>query len=117
MRQFEEVVRALEALKAERKFNAEGLYPGAPSEAVRLRCEARVNQWLAVLIQASPQSLAPDRVLAQFRTLLPAFDDEDTDERERVGAYCEKILEILGIASSDGVLNTWLYGFDPNSAG
>jgi hypothetical protein len=113
MSQSEEVVRALEALKAERKFDAEALYPGAPNEAVRLRCEGRVNDWLAALIQGAPQSLAPERVLAHLRALLTPFDDEDTEERERVGAYGDRILDILGIASSEGILNTWLYGFDP----
>ena len=107
-------VPELETLKAERKFDAWEFYPGAPDEAVRARCEARVNELLDALIRGWPQQTTTDLVLSKFREYLPNFDHEDTEERERACGYCEKIMAILGIESSQGVLNNWLYGFDPN---
>jgi hypothetical protein len=86
MMQTKATVLALEALKVKRKFEAEmaTFYPGAVDETIRTRCESRVNHLLEALIQGAPQSLSPDHVLTRFRECLPAFDDEDTEERERV---------------------------------
>jgi hypothetical protein len=45
--------------------------------------------------------------------MLDAFEPGDTEDRERLCGYLEEIMEIFGIESSDGLLNRWLYGFDP----
>ncbi|WP_434279585.1 DUF4844 domain-containing protein [Acinetobacter sp. CE-15] len=34
----------------------------------------------------------------------------DTDDREQVAVSYEKFLDIIGLESSDGILNTWVYG-------
>ena len=52
-------------------------------------------------------------MLSEFLEMLTAFEHEDTEEKEQACTYCERVMEILGIDSSDGALNTWLYGFDP----
>ena len=52
-------------------------------------------------------------MLSEFLEMLKAFKHEDTEEREQACTYCERVMGILGIASSDGALNSWLYGFDP----
>jgi hypothetical protein len=43
------------------------------------------------------------------------MESQDTEEREAVCAYCERIMDALEIESSEGILNNWLYGFDPNN--
>jgi len=65
---------------------------------------------LAIGLLESPQK---SYVLSEFLEMLKAFEREDTEEREQACTYCERVMGILGIASSDGTLNTWLYGFDP----
>jgi hypothetical protein len=52
-------------------------------------------------------------VLSEFLQMLEAFEGHDTEEREKACAYCERVMDLLAIESSDSVLNTWLYGFDP----
>ena len=37
----------------------------------------------------------------------------DTEDRERVCHYFEEIMDIVGLESSDGKLNNFMYGFDP----
>ena len=113
--EFGESVRSeLLALREEKKFVAEDFYPGAPTEELRVDAENQINQ----LIDRLLSGLAPDSrksfVLSEFKTSLERFEQTDTEERERFCGYLEQIMDATGIESSDGLLNTWLYGFDPN---
>ncbi len=38
----------------------------------------------------------------------------DSEDKELICIYFEKIMEIIDLKSSGGILNNWLYGFDPN---
>ncbi|HBI02132.1 DUF4844 domain-containing protein, partial [uncultured Flavobacterium sp.] len=40
--------------------------------------------------------------------------DLDTEDREQVCVYFEELMDIVGLESSNGQLNKFLYGFDPN---
>ena len=39
----------------------------------------------------------------------------DTEDRERVCHYFEELMDIVGLQSSDGLLNNFMYGFDPTT--
>jgi len=106
-------VPLLIVLRSESKFNEEHLYPGAPNEEIRVNSERAVNAMLDRLKVGLAQSPRKSYALSEFLEMLKAFEHEDTEEREQACTYCERVMEILGIESSDGQLNTWLYGFDP----
>ena len=108
-----QLLQQLAALRAEPKFQEEGLYPGAPTEEIRQRSESAVNAMLDRLRSGLSRSPQKAYVLSEFLEMLKAFESEDTEEREQACSYCERVMEILSIESSDGALNTWLYGFDP----
>ncbi len=38
----------------------------------------------------------------------------DTENRERICAYFEELMDIVGLESSEGQLNDFMYDFDPN---
>ena len=40
--------------------------------------------------------------------------DLDTEDRERVCHYYEELMDIVGLESSGGHLNRFMYGFDPS---
>ncbi len=101
------------ALRSAPKFQEEGLYPGAPTEEIRKSAEIAINKMLDRLISGLSRSPQKSYVLSEFLEMLKAFEDDDTEERERACTYCERVMDLLGIESSDGALNTWLYGFDP----
>jgi hypothetical protein len=105
----------LVALRATKKFTSDFFYTGAPTEALRVDAESKVNALLDRLLA----SLTPDSrksfVLAEFKAALISFKQTDTEERERFCSYLEQIMDITGIESSDGLLNSWMYGFDPAS--
>jgi len=106
----------LKRLKAVEKFRAEAFYPGAPTEQLRSEAEQSVNALLDRLIPVIPTPADKQFVLQEFRRTLEAFTQSDTEERERLCGYLEEIMDIVGIESSDGLLNDWLYGFDPQGA-
>jgi hypothetical protein len=103
----------LAALRSTPKFQGEGLYPGAPTEEIRKSAELAINKMLDRLKSGLPRSPQKSYVLSEFLEMLKAFESDDTEEREKACTYCERVMDLLGIESSDGVLNTWLYGFDP----
>ena len=105
---------ALRSLREERKYGADLCYRGAPNEETRLRCESWANALIDSLIEGLSSQPKNSFVLSQFRSHLERFGAQDTEERERACGYCEQIMDILGIESSEGLLNSWLYGFYPN---
>jgi hypothetical protein len=63
-----------------------------------------------------PARATKQYVLEEFRTTLTAFPQEDSRDCDRLLHYMEQIMDIIGIESSDGLLNEWRYGFDPSKA-
>jgi Domain of unknown function (DUF4844) len=111
----EATMRRLRHFRAEPKFyeDVPTLYPGAPNEEVRSRCEHQLNALIDRLIAGLPTNAAKPYVLEEFRTTLSAFRSEDSEECDRLLHYMELIMDITEIVSSDGLLNEWRYGFDP----
>jgi Domain of unknown function (DUF4844) len=108
-------VEALRSLRSIPKFLAEDFYPGAPTEVLRSEAEGQINYLLDKLIEELPHNPEKGFVLSQFKEALSRFAQSDTEERERFCGYLEEIMDITSIESSDGLLNGWLYGFDPLS--
>jgi Domain of unknown function (DUF4844) len=110
-----EMLTELRMVRAREKF-LPGLYQ-PPSENVLLQASAHVDALLDSLVVGLPDKPTKYYVLSEFSKTLEAYDSSDMEERERVCEYLESVMVILGIESSDGQLNTWLYGFDPNMKG
>ena len=110
------VVGALEALRVKPKFHEDSsmFYPGAPDEGIRARCEAAINSLIGKLLESAPDGMSKEHVLLAFSSALTQLDHDDSEEKDRAASYVECIMDILGIESSDGLLNRWRYGFDPN---
>jgi hypothetical protein len=104
---------ALESFVALPKFREEGLYR-PPSEVARLKYEARVNALAKRLLAKLTPPPSKADVLNEFKPTLKEFEYEDSEDRDQLLRYIERIMDIFGIESSDGLLNKWRYGFDPN---
>jgi len=89
------------------------MYPGAPSEPVRASAELIINDLVSRLMVGAPVNPTKAYVLGQFELSLSQLENFDSEERDRALSYLEKIMEILSIESSDGLLNNWRYGFEP----
>ena len=109
----------LQAFRLEPKFIGEpdGMYTGVQDETLRLGAETVVNELIGNIqagLKATPTAAF---VLNQFAVALLQLTLFDTEDREQACAYLERIMDCVGLESSNGLLNNWLYGFDPEDLG
>ncbi|UDF34515.1 UNVERIFIED_ORG: DUF4844 domain-containing protein [Shinella sp. XGS7] len=84
--------------------------PGVVSGAEKARLTELVDTLtdsLVAGITAHPSKLW---VMRQFQAALLRLDDQDTEAREHLGIELERLMEILGVESSDGLLSFYLGG-------
>lgn len=67
-----------------------------------------VDALLDTMSRHQERYLTKNAVLAQFRVTLKACRKAGPVDKERVCTWLEKVLDIQGIASSDGMLDNWL---------
>ncbi len=102
----------LQKLLEERKF-AEDLsipYPGAMNEHDRLAAQLAVDSLLRTLLVELPRAPRRAVLLLAFKRTLTSFDTTESEERDRLLAYLNQIMGILGVESSGELLNVWRYG-------
>lgn len=109
-----ESIRALRQLASQDNFAEEDnrLYPGVQNSIRRARLNAQFRHAVDLLIAAATHR-AP-RLLAIIDEQINQFDRValDTEDAEQIGHNFERARDCLGIDSSGGILNRWLYGFD-----
>jgi hypothetical protein len=88
----------------------ETMYTGVSDPAERKSAQLVFANLVDVLARDLSKHPSKVFVLQQFELALSRAPVFDTEDRERAGIYCEKIMDVLSIESSDGVLNRWLYG-------
>ncbi len=112
----DQTITELKKLREEKKFleMEGGHYPGAPSEEIRLELEKKLDYTIDILIDNIKANPTKKYLLSRFSLMLNKFTEYDTEEREQICFYCEKIMDIFGVESSDGLLMNWLYGFNPD---
>ncbi|WP_240919386.1 DUF4844 domain-containing protein [Nonlabens sp. SY33080] len=104
---------------AKEKFLAEKQYPGIADEKMRPIFTEKINQ-VASEFKTLAESDNPtdEKYQEKIRIGLSRFSDVymelDTEDRERVCTYIEELMDIVELESSNGLLNKFLYGFDPN---
>jgi hypothetical protein len=98
----------LVAFIAQSKFAPEGDYVGYGSEDVLALPDDPLNDVAREIVRRG--SFTKDSFLDRAIGKLHLFDWTDTEDRERAYAAVERLMDILGIASSDGRLNEALYG-------
>lgn len=54
-----------------------------------------------------------DAIKIGLNRFADVYLDLDTEDRERVCHYYEELMDIVGLESSGGHLNDFMYGFDP----
>ena len=102
----------LRKLKPELNFEPDPktYYTGVSDPAERVAGDLAFAHLVDTLVLDLPKHPSKEAVLQQFELTLATMSSADTEDRERAASYCEKIMDVLDIESSDGVLNRWLYG-------
>ena len=110
-----ERLEKLDKLLIEKKFTSDVKlsYPGAPSEEVRAICEQAMNIVIQALIDTPEAGITENEFWGLLEKASKLYKQFDSEEMDRSLSYMEEIMDIYGIESSGGRLNTWRYGFDP----
>ncbi len=91
------------------------LYTGVQDPIVRTQLNTNFNAAVQLLIAAANRGASESEHLAIINKQINEFDRTqlDTEDAEKVASNFEFTLDCLHIESSGGILNTWMYGFDP----
>lgn len=54
-----------------------------------------------------------DKIQIGLNRFSDIYINLDTEDRQRVCLYFEELMDIVGLESSNGLLNNFMYGFDP----
>jgi len=104
---------------AKKKFVEEKYYPGIADEKIRTVFTEKINQ-VATDFKTVAESKNPTdkkyqgKIEIGLSRFAEVYMELDTEDRERVCTYFEELMDIVELESSNGQLNKFMYGFDPN---
>ena len=84
--------------------------PGVDTTAEKGRLTDLVNGLTDQLLSGVAEHPSKLWVMQKFQSALLQLEDHDTEAREHLGMELEKLMDILGIESSDGLLSFYLGG-------
>jgi hypothetical protein len=89
---------------------------GMTDPALKAELNARIDEAAEALAALASSGASDAELLEHMGARLNAIDRDalDTEDAEVVASAFEAMLEPLGLRSSNGLLNTWMYGFDPS---
>ncbi|WP_348709667.1 DUF4844 domain-containing protein [Tenacibaculum sp. 190524A05c] len=104
---------------AKQKFIKENYYIGISNVEKRRFFTEKINSIATDFKMVSESENPTDKKyqekigigLSKFSTV---YNKLDTEDRERICTYIEEIMDIVQLESSNGQLNKFMYGFDPN---
>lgn len=109
-----------EAFTLKEKFapDSNTFYPGLANPAMKTVLTEKINKaandFKTVALSNTPTD---EKYQEQIKIGLNRFSDLyldlDTEDRERICYYFEELMDIVGLESSDGHLNDFMYNFDP----
>lgn len=109
------VIQQLEQFKTQDHFAGDGeLYTGVQEPALAISLNRKAAETAQAFITLYQQKNEPTKaellhILAHGISQIDP-DTLDTEDREQVATTFESFLDIVGLESSDGILNKWLYG-------
>lgn len=103
---------------AKKKFYAENYLPDISNEKLRPILTQKINEVaLDFSVISESQNPTEEKYLKAIRIGLLKFPEielgYDSEDKERILLYFQEIMDIVGLESSNGQLNNFYYGFDP----
>ncbi|MEP6582885.1 MAG: DUF4844 domain-containing protein [Ginsengibacter sp.] len=109
-----------EAFKNKEKFAEDTtiFYTGINNSEIRKESAEKINLAADDFKKIAEKSKATekqyqDKIQIGLQRFSDVYADLDTEDRERVCYYFEELMDIVGLESSGGHLNDFMYGFDP----
>ncbi|KGO86317.1 hypothetical protein Q765_12130 [Flavobacterium rivuli WB 3.3-2 = DSM 21788] len=92
-------------------------YPGISDPKLLPVLSEKINQAAVDFKNISLNNPTEEKYQGKIREGLNRFSDIylklDTEDREKICSYFEELMDIAGVESSGGLLNDFMYGFDP----
>jgi tRNA-dihydrouridine synthase len=93
-------------------------YPGIGNEKLKPILTEKINLVAEYFEKVTQLNNATDKdyqdaIKKGLQSFSEIYLDIDTENRERICSYFEELMDIVGLESSDGQLNNFMYGFDP----
>ena len=106
-------IEQLKKLRSEVKFHEDPktFYPGAASEASRVSLETAVNGTIDLIIPTLKQKPKKSSILGIFKPVLLSLSLLDSEDKDQLLNYFNRILQTVGVQSSNELFNVWRYGF------
>ncbi len=109
------VIQQLEKFKTQDHFAGDGqLYTGVQEPALAISLNRKVADTAQAFIALYQQKNEPTKaeLLQVLANGISQIDPDklDTEDREQVATTFESFLDIVGLESSEGILNKWVYG-------
>jgi hypothetical protein len=115
MTKFEEFINKEKFLKEDNKF-----YPGiGDPNLLPILCD-KINLAADDFKELAEKGKATDveyqnAIKGGLERFSGLYMQIDTEDRERICSYCEELMDIVGLESSGGHLDNFMYGFDPTN--
>ncbi len=118
-------IKALEAFKGKPKFEQDSTnhsvlpYTGLGNPALKIPLTEMINKACDDFLNTAKHNPTEENFQNDIKVGLLRFNtfylNLDTEDRERICYYFEELMDCVGLESSNGQLNEWMYGFDPKS--
>lgn len=115
----ENAMAEFEAFKQKKKFveDLSIFYPGLADPSLRPMLTEKINKaaegFREVAAGENPSAEKyQEKIGLGLQEFSAIYISLDTEERERICGYFEELMDIVGLESSDGQLNEFLYGVD-----
>jgi hypothetical protein len=104
--------------KKKEKFIPEQSYPGIADSTMKSILVENVNKAANDFLTLAKTNRATEKdyqekIRVALERFAGVYSKIDTEDRERICLYFEELMDIVGLESSDGALNIFMYGFDP----
>jgi hypothetical protein len=119
------IVKAKSSLlkfKAKPKFKVENqapFYQGLGNKALQPELSKLINTAADDFLKTLNDKPSDDKFRMNISQGLNRFNkyynELDTEDREKICNYFEELMDCVGLQSSGGLLNKWMYGFDPTA--
>jgi hypothetical protein len=88
------------------------LYTGVSDGLLKAKLNAKIDAAAIALANAATAKASTAQLLAILKEQLAGIERDvlDTEDAEHVAELFERMLDSLGIQSSEGIINDWLYG-------
>jgi len=105
-------IEELELLREEQIFSDLESYALTDGPIISI-LKNSVDEFQSVVKQNGNDDMFREVISSTIKKIEENKIELDTEDKEAVCLYFEKMMDAVELESSEGILNTWLYGFNP----